>query len=729
MSRYSSAAAEVSRLAARPFTGAAIVLTAPGEQAAVSEAIRERVAFDQTSLSGVTGLHHEPFRRIVPGLGPHGPERTAQIELLNSRRGWFSTHDQRVILVVDLQEMMALQRHAADLFSTRPFFVNVPFVPDPTVDVEEARASLGRWLWDRFGKLDMRGLIRRESQDVAFSVEELYQELEGRKWAAGLVGSGNVRAIKARLAGIRPRPRPVVAWLKAAVRARRTVVLIGGPGSGKTFFLRWLALMAARLERPLGIEHPLPLLVSVAAFARAPEPVSLLGHIVDGLLREGLSAAHIVERALGTGTAIVLIDGLDEVANAGHRERVVNEVGVLRRAFPECLFVITSRPVGYSGLGDLPRSEVELVPFKGPQIRRFLESWSLLYARERLGPGAAAEKSGREEGEQLVHGVLSNLGVRDLAKTPLLLTVIAVVHRAGVRLPDHRVELYDHVTQVLVERWNRVRGLTTEHGAAPPPLKAVDAVRLLGPLALRMVGSGVQSNITEEELRKDLAAALETGALHGLATVDEAVAIFRDTLGLLVEVGPGLFAFLHLTLAEYFAAWELARSDALEKLLADPKKVFAPQYREALLLAAGVLGLLRGDDQRLAAMIEKISQAASMWEGEPSSDVPALMADILKDDANLGTAQIGRLLDALVPAWWFRRFDERAATRQTGQQSGRVVDFELSMTTLHAEGTAMALRSKPAGILLRHRLERCRTDTDAYTGMLRHLDEGRLDTD
>ncbi|MEZ4306702.1 MAG: hypothetical protein R3F14_01455 [Polyangiaceae bacterium] len=114
--------------------------------------------------------------------------------------------------------------------------------------------------------------------------------------------------------------------------------------------------------------------------------------------------------------------------------------------------------------------------------------------------------------------------------------------------------------------------------------------------------------------------------------------LFRDTLGILVEVAPGFFAFAHQTLAEYFAAWELVRSDGLEKLVSRPVKLFDARYREVLLLALGVLGLLRGDDQRLASIIEMIARAADAWEGRPpGGQVPALLAGLLRDDPNLGS--------------------------------------------------------------------------------------------
>lgn len=61
-----------------------------------------------------------------------------------------------------------------------------------------------------------------------------------------------------------------------------------------------------------------------------------------------------------------------------------------------------------------------------------------------------------------------------------------------------------------------------------------------------------------------------------VGSVGGAVMLFQRTLGILVETPPGMFGFLHLTLAEYFAAREFVRAGGLEEIVADPARVFRP---------------------------------------------------------------------------------------------------------------------------------------------------------
>ncbi|MBK8618569.1 MAG: hypothetical protein IPN96_15965 [Anaerolineales bacterium] len=48
--------------------------------------------------------------------------------------------------------------------------------------------------------------------------------------------------------------------------------------------------------------------------------------------------------------------------------------------------------------------------------------------------------------------------------TPLLLTILALMKRQGVSLPERRVQLYDQYVNTLLSTWNRARSL---NGRAP----------------------------------------------------------------------------------------------------------------------------------------------------------------------------------------------------------------------------------------------------------------------
>ena len=640
--RYSASVASLIERIEPLGPGIGIVVVPSAQHAPIAAELAPRLGAQIGTLDQEIAPTQRPQRIVVAGLPVDG-QAPKLLATLNGRRDFITVRNGFLILLVSSFELAHVQRYAPDLFSARLFLENVPFEPDTSVDAETARASLARYYDERFGRLDLRGFIRSEAEDVSFSVEEIFQNLQASLIRGEPLGENEAFS----------RELAVEEWL-AATGHERPFVVLAHPGSGKTFLLRWLALAAAK-RRPdvdLGVKDPLPLLVSLAAYAQASQSIGLLHYLTEMLLEAGQPAAHRVGRAADERQAVFLLDGMDEVGDEGARRRAMEGIRELHEQAPGCLIVITSRIAGYGSDG-LDAHLLMLSAFDDERIRRFLVRWCELYAVSRLGGTDAVRSEGRQEGEQLASDVLGNPGVRALAGNPLLLTVLAIVHRAGVRLPDHRVELYAHATRVLVERWNRVRSLSGQSPA--PPLKAVDAVRLLGPLALRMIDEGGSAVVTEEGLRAHIDRALAAGTLRGVTGADEVIALFRNALGLLVEQAPGIYAFLHLTLAEYFAAWELVRSDELDRIAADPTRAYQGQLREVLLLAAGELGVLRADDRRLDQFVETLVKSAGRRAGRPSPGVPSLLAGLLADDPHLTTEAAQRIVGELIPKWWFER--------------------------------------------------------------------------
>jgi hypothetical protein len=673
--------------------GLAMAIAPATQQALVAEAVAEVCGAAVTVLpADIPGLDALPAK-VVATLPRDPTEARQSLEALNSARTRVTLPGRLLIVVVDRGEHLELQRLAGDARSVLRFTIVVSFVPDDGVDEGDARRALSSGQRQRFGKLDLRGFIRAHTEDVAWSVEALYQELCATEWtdearlrglpalqdggplrehlenifaaAHGPASDEGARDAAAQNAAAQnaaaqnlaaqnaaaQHTAPQNAALPAAAAASApTAILLGHPGAGKTFFLRWLALHAAESDTLFGMDQPLPVLVPLSAFARAPRPITLDEHIVEILLQEGQPAAHVFDAAARAGRVLFLLDGLDEVGDEPVRRSVAEAMRELAARFPRCPIVATSRLSGYTE-APLGGRHLVLSPLGDDAIRRFLVTWSELYARELHGP-AAAER-GRREGESLARDVLDNPAITALARNPLMLTVLAIVHRAGVRLPDHRVELYSHASEILVERWNQVRSLASVGGAVP--IKAADAARLLGPVALAVMRSEARGAVPEDMLRQHLARAIESGHLRALTSADEALELFQRSLGLLVEQAPGMYAFLHLTLAEYLAAWELVRTGELETLAANPREAFRSRWRETLLLVAAVLGVLRAEDQRLTELVRLLIDGAGRRKGKPSPGVPSLLAGFLADDPDLSQDSVEALLDSLIPTWWFER--------------------------------------------------------------------------
>jgi hypothetical protein len=647
MNRYREAVDRIRPVLESDEPGSGLLIVPPTEAEIIARAVADVIG------GGVAALSPDLLQTVSGRLVGWIPVETedATISALNDLRMRIAARGSRVIVLATRHQLLKTMSRAGDWMAVLRFTERIPFVADPSIDVDDARRRLAEWQRERFGRLDLRGFVRSESEDLSWPVEMLYQHAK-------------VELADTDPSHQEPDGSSLVRQLQLA-RERQPgvpVVILGHPGTGKSYFLRWAALQAAGRNSFLGIDRPIPVLASLAPYATTPGPVSLHEYLIETLLQSESSAAHALQRCIHDRRVLFLLDGLDEVGDATTRARVVAEIRRLCDEARGCLVVVTSRIAGYQAASLDPDARTfALAPFDSDDIRAFLRSWCTLYARDVHGMSQAAQQRGERDGQQIADEVLANPRLRGLARNPLLLTVIAIVHRTGVHLPDHRVELYEHATRILVERWNRVRGLEGERTAVP--LKAPDAVRLLGPLALESLRSGRRASISESALRKSLEATLARGAIGGLSSTDDALAMFKQALGLLVEVAPQQYSFLHLTLGEYFAAWELVRSDGLERLISTGRALNA-ESREVLLLAAGILGVLRADDARLRRVVELVIRRARALRGSGRATVPTLLSGLLADDIGLSAESIRALIDELVPSWWFgtaydrRSFDE-----------------------------------------------------------------------
>ncbi|WP_051795690.1 NACHT domain-containing NTPase [Streptomyces sp. NRRL S-87] len=379
--------------------------------------------------------------------------------------------------------------------------------------------------------------------------------------------------------------------------ATRILAVIGGPGSGKTTLARSTALaLCEHGRRPWARRLPVLLyLRDHAAALLADEPPPLAEVAVTAGWLEGKVSAEWLARRLDAGRCLVLLDGLDEVADPADRSRVVAWVVRQKQRHPRNLYVVTSRPHGYHS-NPLPGAEVlQVRRFTGDQISRYLHQWH--YAMEararaltrreaqgaadgpltRLRTRADTDRHVRAAADRSARDLLARLRAQpalyDLASNPLLLTMIANVHRYAGQLPGSRAELYAEMCDVLLHRRYEVRGLRDGTGLTGPHKQHV-----VQHLALAMMRARVRdwpAADAAQAIRRPLR------QVPGGVTPEVFLEEGRKS-GLLVERDHGLYGFAHLTLQEYLAAALLSTPRADTGLLT--ANVGDPWWRETLLL-------------------------------------------------------------------------------------------------------------------------------------------------
>jgi formylglycine-generating enzyme required for sulfatase activity len=514
------------------------------------------------------------------------------------------------------------------------------------------RRTYLQYLVDRYQFLELKGMGVHDRVPLQLPLLDLYVPLKARRQ----LPRGETWSREARLAGRKGeqapeldatigQPEPIVDLL----RKHSGVILLGDPGAGKTTFLKWLALQLARPdgagEAELGIGGRLPILVPLSAYARSLSKGARgsLDAFIDRHFDDlGLdpSFVNLAHEALRAGRALAMFDGLDEVQQDALRHVVVNGVVDFFVAHSPAgnKFVLTSRIVGYASvrptLGGL--AECTLVDFEDEEIAAFTEKWTMVLERTARGGTATSTHEAARGREDLLSAIRRNPGTRALAANPLLLTILALMKRQGVELPERRVELYDTYVKVLLKHWNLARGLDR------PPARDLDVsetLKVLPPLALWMheesAGVGL---VAQAALQRRLE---QIYADRGMRAPDRAAARLlsdvREYAGLLLERGPRQYGFIHLTLEEFLAGVAVAdlAQDGLDVVTAwIAAHVGAPTWREVILLALGNLAVVQRWSKPAERVITAVIQGAP---GKPGEAL-ALMGEAVADMAGGGVS-------------------------------------------------------------------------------------------
>jgi len=344
----------------------------------------------------------------------------------------------------------------------------------PTPSMEEARRAYLEWIGQINLPLRLTALDEHagDPNSRRLSLEKVYVDLytttQWREPAEGFRGTLEHR-----------RPLSV---LEALQRARqRRMVLLGLPGTGKSTFVRYLALTMARAllgkgEPPEGWQREplLPVVISLGRFAESLPPDARQGRaeyveeFLKTMLREGSATpdaalatyAQYLEAEAREQGALFLFDGLDEVADLALRPVVVQSVEAFARRYAgeHIYFLVTCRTFSYQDpawqLTDWEQHELAL--FTDEQIAAFVHAWYEAHAE--LDPARAEVY--REKERKLLRALHPSDRRRldRVARYPIILTVMAVVH-ASYELPDSTAEVYQQCVRLLLEKWQVERSI------------------------------------------------------------------------------------------------------------------------------------------------------------------------------------------------------------------------------------------------------------------------------
>ena len=374
--------------------------------------------------------------------------------------------------------------------------------------------------------------------------------------------------------------------IKDVFRLARThhlkdMAILGDPGSGKTTLLKYILVSILKRNAPTEFGLPVGTIPFYAPLRKLrdndPGQVDLFSFLVSAgeCGHVGLNE-KILAKVFRSKQALVLLDGLDEVADREARIRTCRWIDGIRRKFIHTPFIVTSRFTGYTEESRLEGNclEVSLQDFTPDDVKTFLVRWFETVEGMKQ-PGSRAAHKGRAEGSALAADIDRSPTLKKLAVNPLLLQVIALIrHDRGTALPQRRVEILQECVNVLLEKWDAAKDLKA-------PLSAREARQVLQPLALWLHEVEERRSAGLDDIAAVIKTPLETMGKTGLDPKELLINI-RDRSGIFWGLSESEFGFAHHSLQEYLAAEEARNKNRIDLLVEHYSDRW---WRETILLA------------------------------------------------------------------------------------------------------------------------------------------------
>ncbi|MBA3948213.1 MAG: NACHT domain-containing protein, partial [Herpetosiphonaceae bacterium] len=401
-----------------------------------------------------------------------------------------------------------------------------------------------------------------------------------------------------------------------AVNQYAQLVVLGDPGGGKSTFMRHLAwALAERGLDQIGpttalwgwhdLRRRLPVFVPLRKLAGRIAREGAHVATVSAALRDEMEreydarrADEVLDRALARGAALLLFDGLDEVPLKGIPGVTADRITTLRSVREFCELhsstrvIVTCRTRAFSDelRACLDWQVVTLARFTLGQIRHFTQEW---YA-ELVERGSLDRDQAGMQQTTLVDAVTERPRLQELAGTPLLLTMMALVlYEKGV-LPRDRPTLYENILEQLLGVWDQQKGdesLASVIG--DDKVQSAQLRDLLDKLSYDAHGAATSADgrgrLPRRTLMLELSETLERIRVSGAwEAAQRCLAYFDERSGLLVPEDDGeYYAFAHLTIQEYCAGRHLLLgSKAVERVM---EQRADDRWREPIMLGIGAI--------------------------------------------------------------------------------------------------------------------------------------------
>lgn len=375
--------------------------------------------------------------------------------------------------------------------------------------------------------------------------------------------------------------------LRIVVQERgHRLFILGKPGAGKTTFLKYLVhqFMVAGLNK-------IPIFITIKDWADSGQ--SMLDFILHQFdICHFPQAEKVIIYILESGRAVLLFDGLDEVRQENQqRERTIRAVRDMCHKYSDTQAIVTCR-VAATDYSFEQFTYIEMADFDDGQVKTYAYKWF---------------RQNTKKSEQFLLELAKpeNIGIRDLGRSPLLLSLICLAFDETMHIPQRRVELYEESLDALLKKWDASRSIRRDE--IYKKLSLGRKKQMFTRLAAESFEKGeiffIQRQLAEkvESYIKNLPPADAADDPDGEAVIQAITAQH----GIFVERAHGIYAFAHLTFQEYYTARYIVDNTQDVTMQSMMNHLTDHRWKEVFLLTAS---LLNEADKFFDAMLLRIGE-------------------------------------------------------------------------------------------------------------------------
>jgi hypothetical protein len=389
------------------------------------------------------------------------------------------------------------------------------------------------------------------------------------------------------------------------------LMVLGQPGAGKSTFLRRIGLEALKGKHGDYQHGCVPVFLELKRFTTGE--VDLVTAITDEFTVCGFpNPLPTTQNFLDKGKLLILLDGLDEVPTQ-QLDHAINQIQDFADKYKQNRFIASCRTAAYES-GFRQFVDVVMADFDDRQIQQFITNWFRSEEDRQVGTAQSCWKLLQQS---------AHAATKELAQTPLLLTLLCLVFDDSQNFPERRAELYKQALDILLTKWAAEKRI--QRDPIYKDLTLTLETIMLGEIAY----SGLEADrlfFLQREVVDQIRTFLSSN-LNAPKHLDGEVILqaIQVQQGILVERTRDVFSFSHLTLQEYLAAQHIADNNQLEQLVSN--HLANQRWREVFQLVAG---LMRGGAEPLLLRIESQSQTfintpnlkkLTAWANQETKDI------------------------------------------------------------------------------------------------------------